>query len=297
MLFRIVSKYWSQNQKKKIKAFYRKQKTKYIRRFRSYDFDQLLATLVDMGVRRDDTLMVHSAYTQFNGFSGSPDEIIAALKESIGPKGTLLMPSSAYSGSTEEFVKKAKPFDVKHSPSNMGILSEIFRLQDGTIRSQNPAHPVLAAGPLAPWLTEEHDLCTYSCGEGSPFEKLVEADAKALCFDVSLRYLMFIHYLEHTMQDQLPYDLYDSNVYHVPVIDEVGDKRDVAVRIFSQEARVRRRFPALVEQLKREAKVQDRRLRNTKLALVKIRDTVEVATAMVRNGSNFLDVADDSTSY
>ena len=296
MLNRTASQLLSLNQKKRIKSFIRKQKARFIRRFMSYDLDRLVATLAEMGVGRGDSLMVHSAYGQFNGFRGSPDEVISALRESIGPKGTLLMPSSAYGGSTEEFAKRAEAFDVKRSPSHMGILSEIFRLQDETLRSHNPAHPVTAAGPLASWFTRDHDLCAYSCGTGSPFEKLVETDAKVLFFDVPLRHLMFLHYVEHMMQDELPFELYQSNVYHVPVIDELGHERRVGIRVFSPEARARRRFPLLIDQLKREAKVSDRRLGNTKLALVKIRDALDVATAMVHNGSYFHHMGDDSSS-
>ena len=69
-------------------------------------------------------------------------------------------------------------------PSRMGILSEMFRRQKDTRRSLNPAHPVLAAGPLASWFVEGHEECAYSCGPGSPFEKLIEKDAK-LCSSMS----------------------------------------------------------------------------------------------------------------
>ncbi len=294
MLYRLASQYLSQSQKRKLRSFNHKLKLGYIQTFRSYDFDQLLEAFTSLGLRRSDAVMVHSAYSPYNGFRGSPDQIIAALRETIGPGGTLLMPSSTYNGSTEDFVKKAEIFNVNRSFSCMGIVSEIFRQQDGTIRSHNPAHPILASGTHASWFTEGHDVCAHSCGEGSPFEKLVETDAKALFFDVQLRYMMFFHYLEHMLKDELPFDLYDPNIYQVPIIDVRGRKRNVSVYVFSREARKRRRFPMFVEQLRQEGKVRECKLGNTKLALVNLRDTVEAARKMARDNSYFYDLSDYS---
>ena len=146
MFYRLASQYITQSQKMKLRSFNYKLKLGYIKTFRGYDFDQLLEALTSLGLRRSDVVMVHSAYSPYNGFQGSPDQIIAALREAIGPGGTLLMPSSTYVGSTEDFVKTAETFDVNRSFSSMGIISEIFRQQDGTIRSHNPAHPILASG-------------------------------------------------------------------------------------------------------------------------------------------------------
>ena len=217
--------------------------------------------------------------------------IAGGQDQTIGPDGTLLMPSSTYNSSTEAYVKEGQVFDVNRSFSNMGIVSEIFRQQAGTFRSHNPAHPILASGNRASWFTEGHDGCAYSCGDGSPFEKLAETDAKVLFFDVELRYMMFFHYLEHRLKDELPFEMYDPNVYQVPIIDTQGRKRDVSVRVFSQEARQRRRFPKFVERLGRDGKIKETKLGNTALALVKVQDTLDTARKMAAEKSYFHDVS------
>ena len=92
----------------------------------------------------------------------------------------------------------------------MGVITEIFRQKPGVVRSVNPAHPILAWGPAAPWLIADHEHTMYSCGKGSPFEKLVHVQAKALLFDVSLRSMTFFHYVEDLFQDTVPVNLYEE---------------------------------------------------------------------------------------
>ena len=92
----------------------------------------------------------------------------------------------------------------------MGVITEVFRHTPGVVRSINPAHPILAWGPAASWLIADHENTLYSCGKGSPFEKLVHIQAKALFFDVSLRSMTFFHYLEDLFQDTLPVKLYEE---------------------------------------------------------------------------------------
>jgi aminoglycoside 3-N-acetyltransferase len=200
------------------------------------------------------------------------------------------MPSSPYTGSTEDYLSSAEGFDVCHTPSRMGMISEIFRRQGDTERSLNPAHPILASGRLASWFVEGHEGCTYSCGPGSPFEKLLETDAKALFFDVELANLMFFHYLEHVVKDMLPFELYDPKVYQVTVIDPRGRQIVVPVRAFSKTARASRRFGVLETELRLNNMIQSCRIGNTRLALVRIRDALEITQRLLGRGKYFYDL-------
>jgi len=287
MQFHIASRFLSPGQKQKLKVIAHTLKSTYVRRFRRYDYGRLLASLEEIGVDRDDVLMVHSSYSAYNGFSGPPTRVVAALQEVIGAGGTLVMPSSPYTTSTKEYVKSSEVFDVSRTVSRMGIVSELFRRQKGTVRSLNPAHPVLASGPLAYWLVEGHEKCAHSCGPGSPFDKLVERNAKVLFFDAQLTHLMFFHYLEHTVNDELPFPLYDSQIYEVPVIDKDGKQRAVAVYPFSSEALARRHFPVLEAELRRQSMVREQRVGNTKLTLLRVRDTLEATREMASRKEYF----------
>ena len=287
----IVSRFLSPDQKRKLKAIGHTLKSTYVRRFRSYDYSALLASLEEIGVDRDGVLMVHSSYSAYNGFKGPPTRVVLALQEAIGAGGTLVMPSSPYTTSTKEYVKSGKVFDVRRTASRMGIVSEIFRRQRDTVRSLNPAHPVLASGPVASWLVAGHERCAHSCGPGSPFDKLVEKDAKVLFFDAQLTHLMFFHYLEHAVNDELPFPLYDSQPHEVPVIDKDGKRRAVAVYPFSSEVMARRHFPVLEAELRKQSMVREQRVGNTTLTLVRVRDTLEATRTMAGRKEYFYNLS------
>ncbi len=277
-------------QKERAKALYRQARAAYIKRFRSYESEALVATLRGLGVAPGDAVMVHAAYSGANGFLGSPLQFLAALRAAVGEQGTLLMPTSPYGGMTIDYLRSGEVFDVRRSPSRMGILSELLRRQRGALRSLNPAHPVAAAGPRAAWFVAGHESCLFSCGPGSPFEKLVEADAKALFVDCGLLYLMFFHYLEHKVHEALPFPLYSDEVHEMAAIDAEGRETSVRTRPFTKVARDARRFELLEEELRARRRIAEARIGNTALALVRIRDSVEATERMAEAGRYFYDL-------
>ena len=278
------------SQKRKLKSLARRVKLAYVRRFFIYDSVRLKQALIDVGVRQGDVIFVHSSYFPDNGFADSPARAVATIVESVGPTGTILMASSAYNTSTEDYVSGTPIFDVQNTASKLGILTEIFRRREGTLRSSNPAHPVLGCGPLAQWFIEGHENCAYSCGPGSPFEKLLEKDAKALFFDAELTHLMFFHYLEHTVKDLLPFPLY-SAASTVRVRQSKNNERLVAVYPFSKEARSRRRFANLEAELRRRRMVRETKVGNTRLMLINIRDSLRATQDLTARGKYFYEIS------
>lgn len=88
------------------------------------------------------------------------------------------MMSTPYEGTSYDYLREGKPFDIKHTTSCMGIVTEVFQRYRKVLRRLNPVHPVLAYGPKAEWIIAGHDETTYSRGTGTPFEKVLELDAK-----------------------------------------------------------------------------------------------------------------------
>ena len=105
--------------------------------------------------------MLHSAFEPFHGFRGTIEELTNALLEAIGPEGNLLMVSLAYGSSSLEYLKNLKLFDVRKTPSMMGLVSEFFRRRPNVLRSLHPTHPMLALGPKAEWIVADHELSEY----------------------------------------------------------------------------------------------------------------------------------------
>ena len=169
----------------------------------------------------------------------------------------------------------------------MGIITEIFRRKKDVVRSLNPAHPILAFGPDAKWIISDHDKTMYSCGKGSPFEKILELNAKALFFDVPFWTMTFFHYLEDKFKDCSPVKLYDDEPLESTVIDSNGNGKGVKTYVFSREARESRNFWMIVRELRDKNLIKTAKIGNTKLILVNLRDVVDCAQKLVNAGIHF----------
>jgi aminoglycoside N3'-acetyltransferase/acyl carrier protein len=268
-----------------LRGLYVRQGTKITRRFFAYTPLQLEHQLKLMGLTAGDTVVMHSAFRVFNGFAGTPEQVIACVLKVIGESGTLAMVSLPYTGSTAAYLRTGVPFDVRQTRSAMGVITEIFRQTPGVVRSVNPAHPILAWGPAAPWLIADHEHTLYSCGKGSPFEKLVQLQAKALLFDVSLRTLTFFHYVQDLLQDTAPMNLYEDLPVESLVIDTHGNKRLVKTYVFSDESR-RRRSPNLRQALIQHKLLNRQKIGHTTLIVLNLQDVVDCAQHMVRAGKS-----------
>jgi aminoglycoside 3-N-acetyltransferase len=265
------------------RGLYVRQGKKIVQRYYSYTPLQLENQLKAMGIAAGDTVMMHSAFHVFNGFAGTPNQVIACVLNVIGGSGNLAMVSMPYTGRTATYLRAGVPFDVRHTTSAMGVITEIFRQTPGVVRSLNPAHPILAWGPAAPWLVAGHEHTLYSCGKGSPFEKLVQLQAKALLFDVSLRSLTFFHYVKDLYQGTLPVKLYEEMPVESVVIDAHGNAKVVKTYVFSSESR-RYRGHDIQQALIKEQVVQTDTIGNTRLMVLQLPRVAECAHHMVRAG-------------
>ena len=247
----------------------------------------MTTALTEMGIRHGDSVFLHARLSSLNGFEGQPAEILNCVTDAIGSDGTLLMLSSAYRSSTRSYLDTAPTFDARRTPSRMGLLAEIFRRTPGVVRSLNPAHPVLAKGPRASWFVLNHEATPFSCGDDTPFSKLVAADAKILFFDLLLRGFTFMHHVEHTLREQLPFPLYDDHEYQVPVIGPSGERLTVPVRAFSAEAASRRKVGVPAARMLKQPSTPRLRVGNTQLALISARDALREGRQAFADGDMF----------
>lgn len=102
----------------------------------------------------------------------SPLTLVNLLKELLGPQGTLLVPTFPFAGELEyHYVQRQRVFDVGHTPSRVGLLTEVFRRTQGVVRSWHPTHPIAAWGRGSQELLGEHHLGT-AFGQNSPLFKM-----------------------------------------------------------------------------------------------------------------------------
>ena len=150
----------------------------------TFDANDLFQELTRRLPRDFEVLMVHCALDDLAPmYRDGPLELLRMLQKLCGPHRTLAMPAFSYlvpGGDLVRHLETHPRFEVHRSPSQMGLLSEMFRRTPGVVRSYHPTHSVCAIGPLASSLTSEHHLGTSTFGEKSPFAKMAEFDTIVL---------------------------------------------------------------------------------------------------------------------
>ena len=187
---------------------------------------QIARDLEALGVRQGDILLVHSSLSRLGYVEGSADTVIDALLDVLGHDGTLVMPAFSFRTGMQEHLESEPHFDLVTSPSQMGKITEVFRLRPGVRRSLHPTHSICVFGPQAQYLTEGHEVCLTPFAANSPFAKLVECRGKILCLGVSIAYITSYHTFEDWIDDY-PLPIYLDKLYSVSVTD--ADGRDLVV--------------------------------------------------------------------
>jgi aminoglycoside 3-N-acetyltransferase len=167
------------------------------------DFIALLQKdLIALGVQSGGILMVHSSMRALGHVPGGPEAVIQGLHAALGAKGTLLMPALTF----EQVTPENPVFDIRNTPSNVGVIPETFRTRQGTLRSLHPTHSVCAAGPLAAELIEPHAADTTPCGPNSPFRALAERGGQILFLGCGLEANTSMHVVEEMIVPPYLYD-------------------------------------------------------------------------------------------
>jgi aminoglycoside 3-N-acetyltransferase len=257
-----------------------------VERLLAYDTAAFIRALAELGIRSGDALMVHSSLHPHSGYRDRPVDMIAALKDAVGPQGLLIMPSMTYTDSSRDFLSRGVEMSVRRSPSRMGLLTEVFRRGKDVRRSLSPTHPLLAWGDGADTFLAGHDLTDRPFGPASPFQRLLDLGGKILCIGAVPETVTFTHFLEDRMRDKLPFGLYEPECYSGKVIDTDGRVRVVPTLVLSDESRRLRREDGLWRKARVEGVTRWKKLGNTTLMLLHCRDLTALVERMYANGES-----------
>ena len=154
--------------------------------------------LSNIGLKKGDTVMVHTSLSSVGYVIGGAQTVIDALIETVDKEGTIMMPTQSWKNldpetgvhwdaekTDWELIRQNWPaYERSITPTNtMGVVAEMFRSWPGTIRSNHPARSVAAWGRFAEYLTDNHDLSDIF-GETSPIGKLYELNGYVLLIGV-----------------------------------------------------------------------------------------------------------------
>jgi aminoglycoside 3-N-acetyltransferase len=174
-----------------------------------------------------EVLMVHSSISDMQPtYQGTARDIVALLLQLVGPYRTLAMPAFFF-GSLELYNRdhyRIHPqFDVRRTPSQMGIVTEVFRRSPGVARSLHPTHSVCALGPLAGTLLATHHLTSWACGEQSPFGVMGRHNTVILGLGTEYyRALTQVHAAEERMGNEFPIPREHEEPVRVKLVDTNG---------------------------------------------------------------------------
>ena len=158
-----------------------------------YTQNSLQAALLDIGLRKNDNIFVHSNigfYGRMNNVTTPNDlceKYIDTLKEVVGVNGTIILPTFTYSFCQGEVYNPAT------TKSTCGILSSYACATKEFIRSLDPNFSIAAWGKNAKLYTENppHE----SFGVDSFWERWLNTGGKLVCMNFDCG-STFIHYAE-----------------------------------------------------------------------------------------------------
>jgi aminoglycoside 3-N-acetyltransferase len=248
----------------------------------------ILAALKKVGVRKGQTIMVHTSLSSLGFVCGGAQVVIEALLESVGADGTIMMPSQSWKNLDPtagvhweepeawwQMIRDNWPaYNKNITPTNtMGAVAEMFRKWPGTLRSDHPARSVAANGKYAQHLTSDHDLSNIF-GEGSPIGKLYELDGYVLLIGVGYDKNTSLHLADVRADYPGKHDCLEYSA-----IMENGERVWKGYRTLFVDGED---FDQIGAAFEKECSVQKVALGNGIIALMKQRELVDFAVNWIR---------------
>jgi len=153
------------------------------------NFDELVSKFKELGIDKGDVILVHSSYKSLGDVDGGPQTVIDSLKHILSEEGTLIVPTFNY-----DFCD-GKPYDIKKTPSKMGIISELLRNDSESKRTHDPVFSFAVFGKYRDHLSNLK--YNHSFGPDSVFAKLLKLNGKIVI--IGLKYnqsVTFFHHIE-----------------------------------------------------------------------------------------------------
>ena len=189
-------------------------------------------------------LVVHSAMETFELVDedqrplGTLAAAIWVLKQlrRITSEATLCMPTHPHYDRRLGFMSDKSDltltYDLSHTPSSVGLLTELFRRSEGAMRSEHPLSSLAAAGPHAARLLADNlnDQQPLPHGEYSSYYRLCVEGATVISLGLPLiRALTVVHVAEEVQDASWPVrDFFSSRRFEL--IDRQRRRRLITVR-------------------------------------------------------------------
>lgn len=150
-----------------------------------------------LGIGCGDTVMVHSSFGNLSA-AFSPETALRILLNLVGESGHVLLPYYP-SGSSADWLASGGIFDVRHTPSAMGILTNTFSRMPHVCISVHPIKAVAIHGNAADSIIADHPVSHTPYDAASPYGKiLLEPKSKTIGLGIEINSMF------HAVEDCIP---------------------------------------------------------------------------------------------
>lgn len=170
-----------------------------------YTKQDLLNGIINIGIKPNDTLLIHSSYTAIGKVDGGADTVLDVFMEYLKDGGLLIFPTHSWI----TINKDNNIFDPTTEPACVGYLPNLFMKRPGVIRSLHPTHSVAAIGKDAVDYTSGEEFNTTPCPRNGCWGKLYDRKAKILFLGCTMKSNTFLHGVEewNEISDRLSSDI------------------------------------------------------------------------------------------
>ncbi len=195
------------------------------------EFSHIRNSFRDAGLKRGDFVVMHadaivSAQLSGEDANSKINLIYEALIELLSTEGTLVVPDFTYCSTRNEL------FSPAHTPSRVGLMSEIFRSRKDTVRSKHPIFSFSAIGRQSDMIAKSSiDSCF---GSTSVFASFHKNNAKIIYLGCSFDRLTFVHYVEESTNVSYRY----HKKFKGKIIDEREMTSEIVTDYFVRELKI-----------------------------------------------------------
>lgn len=160
----------------------------------NYSKQQLKDQLESMGLKGDETILIHSSMKAIGAVDGGADTVLDAWMEYF-KDGLLLLPTHTW-----KTVNADNPvYNPYTTPSCVGLLTNMFMKRDGVIRSLHPTHSMSGYGKNAAEYLAGEEYNNTPCTPGGCYDRLKEVGGKVLLVGVGHERNTYIHSVEEVL--------------------------------------------------------------------------------------------------
>ena len=185
--------------------------------FKPVTKDDLIHKFSQLRIKRGDTLLVHASLSSLGYVVGGAEALYLALREVIGEKGTIVVPSQTveisdpaswqYPPVPDEWhavIRDAMPAYSKELSFSkaMGAFSQFIGILPNSIRSNHPMYSFTAIGEKASEIIEQNSF-DFPFGDESPLGRMYSIGAKVLMIGTDFETNTSLHLAENRLNREV----------------------------------------------------------------------------------------------